>query len=200
MSTTVRTTVDEVVRLHTRAFPGFFMTQLGPRFLREYYRCVVETSGGILLTEGNETESVGFVAGFVCPGAFYRELRRRRIRVAVAALAGVLTRPWCVKNLLADYRRAGASVSPQSDVHTAELASLAVVPTAAGRGTGSRLVKRFIQEARELRAERVVLTTDTHDNDRVNLFYRRLGFACTRSFEARPGRWLNEYTLDIERD
>jgi ribosomal protein S18 acetylase RimI-like enzyme len=51
-----------------------------------------------------------------------------------------------------------------------------------------------------LGAERVVLTTDTNGNDAVNKFYQRLGFSCVRTFEARRGRLLNEYVIEIGKD
>lgn len=191
--------LDAVVAVHIAAFPGFFMTQLGPRFLREYYRCVVEYPRGILLTEDSGGDCIAFVAGFVDPAPFYRELRSRRVRLGLAACAGLLTRPRRLFTLLANYRRAGGTAQQPSDARAAELSSLGVAPSAGGQGVGSRLVHAFIEAAGALGADRVMLATDAHGNDAVNGFYRRLGFACVRTFEARRGRVLNEYVLEIER-
>lgn len=195
-----RHVIDDVVRVHQAAFPGFFMTQLGPRFLREYYRCVAEVPTGILLTEIHDGACIGFVAGFIDPVAFYTELRRRRVRLGLAALRGLVSRPSRLRTLLANYGRTGATARRSPDVDTAELSSLGIAPAATGRGAGSRLVRSFIDAAARAGARRVVLTTDAHDNDAVNRFYERLGFVCERTTEARPGRWLNEYVFSIERD
>jgi ribosomal protein S18 acetylase RimI-like enzyme len=192
--------LDEVVAVHQAAFPGFFMTQLGPCFLREYYRCVVECGKGILLAETVDGQCLGFVAGFADPAVFYGELRRRRCRLGIAALASVTARPWRLPIFVADYRRAGKGTRPQSGPPSAEISSLAVRPLAGGRGIGSRLVHAFVQVAMTAGIERIVLTTDTHDNEGGNRFYERLGFVCTRTFEARRGRWLNEYALVIRKD
>lgn len=189
--------LDGVVAVHLDAFPGFFMTQLGPRFLREYYRCVVEYPRGILLTENSGGDSIGFVAGFVDPVPFYRELRRRRVRLGFAACAGLLARPQRLFTLLVNYRRAGGTAQQPPDARTAELSSLAVTPNAGGQGVGSRLVDAFTEAAGVLGADRVMLTTDAHGNDAINAFYQRLGFTCVRTFEARRGRVLNEYSLEI---
>jgi ribosomal protein S18 acetylase RimI-like enzyme len=186
--------LDDVVSVHVEAFPQFFLTQLGPRFLRGYYRCVLDYPGGILLTEGGARGVQGFVSGFVNPAAFYRELRRRRLRLGLAALAGLIARPSRVRTLRANYHRAGNLAHQTDGTNTAELSSLAVSPGSTGTGIGSRLVHRFAEAARAQGAERVVLTTDAHGNEAVNRFYRRLGFACTRTLEARPGRVLNEYS------
>ncbi len=193
-------TLDEVVSVHLAAFPGFFMAQLGPWFLREYYRCVVEYPQGVLLSENGEKGCIGFVAGFVGPSSFYRMLRRHRVRLGLAACAGIVRRPQRLIILLANYRRAGGYAQRTPDPGTAELSSLAVVPGAAGAGVGSRLVGRFIATAKERGAVRVMLTTDTDNNDAINRFYQRLGFTCLRTFEARHGRFLNEYVLEIGKE
>lgn len=151
----------------------------------------------MILTECDESECVGFVSGFVNPPSFYKELRRRRFRLALSACAGILARPRRLKTLVADYNRAGYSATSSSESSTAELSSLAVLPSAASHGLGSRLVRRFIETAWRLGAERVVLTTDAKNNDAVNRFYQRLGFTRLRDFEPRPGRVLNEYVIDI---
>lgn len=193
-------TLEGVVGVHQAAFPGFFMTQLGPRFLREYYRCVAEVPTGILLTEIHDGACIGFVAGFIDPVAFYTELRRRRVRLGLAALRGIASRPARIVTLLADYRRTTTAARRPPEADTAELSSLGIMPSASARGVGSRLVRSFIEAAAIAGANRVLLTTDAYGNVAVNRFYERLGFVCTRTTEARRGRWLNEYAFVIKRD
>lgn len=192
--------LEEIVSVHLVAFPGFFMAQLGPWFLREYYRCVAEYPKGMLLTASGQQGCTGFVAGFVDPSSFYRALRRRRMRLGLAACVGITRQPQRLIALLANYRRAGWAAQRMPEPGTAELSSLAVLPSVAGRGVGSQLVSRFIVAAKEQGADRVMLTTDTNDNDAINRFYQRLGFTCLRTFEARRGRLLNEYVFEIGKD
>jgi ribosomal protein S18 acetylase RimI-like enzyme len=187
--------LDDVVSVHTAAFPGFFMTQLGPAFLREYYRCVVSYPRGILLTEPGGEGCNGFVTGFVNPAAFYRHLKQHRIRLAAATLRGLISRPSRAAVLLTNYRRAGDAADRADEPDTAELSSLAVRPSVARSGLGSSLVRRFVDAAALAGATRVTLTTDADGNDAVNRFYRNLGFSLLRTFEARPGRILNEYAI-----
>ena len=104
------------------------MTQLGPRFLREYYQCVVQYAHGILLTEAGAQGCDGFVTGFLDPAAFYEALRLRRVRLGVAAIGGLVARPSRVAAFVANYRRAGGSAVQASDPGVAELSSLAVRP------------------------------------------------------------------------
>jgi ribosomal protein S18 acetylase RimI-like enzyme len=189
--------LEEIVAVHLEAFPGFFMARLGSRFLREYYECVADYPRGVLLTESARENCIGFVSGFVDPASFYRELRRRRLRLGLAACAGILTRPNRLIALLANYRRAGRAASRLSVPSTAELSSLAVRPSAVGRGVGSRLVRNFMTAARGHGADRVVLSTDASDDNSANGFYRGLGFTFVRTFEPRRGRLLNEYIIQI---
>jgi ribosomal protein S18 acetylase RimI-like enzyme len=189
--------LDEIVAVHKAAFPGFFMTQLGLRFLKEYYRCVVECGYGILLVEKENGLCLGFVAGFTSPAAFYQELSRRRGRLAIAVFSRVAARPWRLPILIANYRRTREGARPKLGASTAELSSIAVLPSVGGRGVGSRLVCEFIEAAKIARMDRIMLTTDAYDNESGNRFYKRLGFVCARTFEVRRGRWLNEYVLDV---
>lgn len=189
-----------IVRTHCLAFPDFFLTQLGPRFLKHYYRAVFEYDRGILLVAGKH--SAGFVAGFVAPGAYYRRLRTLRFQIGLSLLPRLIARPRLVPRLLVNFRRTGevnSGLDP-NDPTIAELASIGVAPTGAGRGLGRELVLAFCQEARRLGAESVRLTTDSHNNDRVNRFYERIGFTRLRMFEAQRNRWLNEYEIrDLRR-
>lgn len=41
--------IDAIVRLHTVAFPGFFLTSLGGSFLRLLYGAFVDIDGGICI-------------------------------------------------------------------------------------------------------------------------------------------------------
>ena len=46
--------------------------------------------------------------------------------------------------------------------------------------------------------EGVSLKTDAVENDKVNEFYRRMGFSVSRSFTTAQGRPLNEYGIRID--
>ncbi len=197
------TDIESICRVHIDAFPGFFMTLLGRRFLAEYYRTVLAAPKGICLvaTDDSHEESqvVGFVAGFVDVAAFYTLMRRRRPQLAISAMTHVITHPWIVLRLLQTVRR----VSDEADkgvvtATTAELSSIGVRTSTEGRGIGRQLVVEFVNQAHGQRAESVVLTTDARDNDAVNRFYVKLGFVQQRQFTAPGKRHMNEYRLDLD--
>ncbi len=189
--------LNAVVRVHQQAFKGFLMTLLGPRFLRGYYQCVLEYALPIFLTAEHEGQIVGFVAGFVNPPRFYRQLRQRKLSLALAAASYLIWRPHLWRRALNSLRRAENLSSSDDEPTLAELASIGVSPLAQGTGVGRQLVQEFLQQARKQGVQEVVLTTDAHNNDAVNAFYQRLGFTCTRQFYHTPERLMNEYRIRL---
>src|SRR5664279_587793 len=85
--------VPRVVSIHQAAFSGFFLTFLGPRFLRLLYGEAVRL-GEIALVAEVDGEVLGLVMGSVKPGGFYGKLLRRRlVAFGIAAAPAVLRRP-----------------------------------------------------------------------------------------------------------
>jgi GNAT superfamily N-acetyltransferase len=185
--------VGEVVMIHQRAFPTFFLSFLGPGFLFELYSAVASDVARIAFVSHRAGELVGFVAGTVEPASFYRRLLRRRWwRFVVASLWPALRRPSTVPRLLRALRKPSESCKR---VDHAELMSVAVSPKAQGTGVGKLLVEAFVAEARRRNAKAVYLTTDGVGNEAANVFYRRLGFHCSRTFLTPEGRSMNEYEI-----
>jgi ribosomal protein S18 acetylase RimI-like enzyme len=191
--------IGRVVTVHRAAFGGSLTTRLGRSFLHDYYSMILRYRGGILLVAEIDGRISGFVSGFVFPQRFYRVMRARRWRVALAALPGVLRSPSLVPQVWRNMRRVeGTATSDACDeVSGCELTSLAVDPRYGRRGLGSELVKCFVEKAQEMEAKRVHLTTDSIGNDDVNRFYRSLGFDLTTTPEMRGKRVMNKYTIDL---
>lgn len=182
-----------IVEIHINAFKGFFLPDLGKSFLNNYYLCVCNYELGILLAAIDNNSLVGFAAGFINPNGFYKELRRKKLSLAISILPAIIRKPKRIKRLLVNFRRTKSfSEEPQLKKNIAELSSICVKP-GEKRGIGTELIYAFIQRAKELGAISVRLTTDTYRNEAVNAFYQRQGFILMRTFEAQPGRWLNEY-------
>ncbi len=186
----------QIVSVHRAAFPRHFMTQLGGAFLKRYYRLTLEYPSGVLLCAASPPEGiVGFVAGFLDPPGFYAALRKNRWRLAAAMLGAVLRHPGLLRRALHNRQRVAKSAETPSDQRAvAELASVGVDPRHQGEGAGRRLVEAFVARAAELGARRVILRTDSDDNDRVHRFYARLGFSCEPDPDSLPERPMTRYT------
>lgn len=189
-----RADVPRAVEIHVAAFPGFFLSFLGPRFLRLFYGEAVAL-GEITLVAVAGGAPVGLVMGSTEPGRFFRLLlRRRAFAFALAAAPAVLRRPSVAIRVARALLKPKQAAKPPG---IATLMSIAVAPEAQGLGAGRSLVVGFTAEAQRRGATAVDLTTDKVDNDRTNAFYRSLGFRVVREIVTPEGRILNEYELDV---
>lgn len=187
--------VADIVRIHREAFPGFFLTSLGPRFLELMYREYMRHPCGIVLVacDASEAAVCGFVAGTTDPATFFRSLRQtRKWQFAWAAVPALLMRPWVVaERMWAALFYSGER--PMELERSALLSSLGVTPESLGRGFGRLLVEAFCDAVRSRGGTSCYLTTDAARNDRVNRFYERCGMRRVASFRRPRGRDMNVY-------
>ncbi|MEA2235583.1 MAG: hypothetical protein QOC81_307 [Thermoanaerobaculia bacterium] len=179
--------------VHLAAFPGFFLSFLGARFLRELYRAIVSDEESIAFVAVDEERVVGLVAGAASGGFYRRAARRRWLRFGLASMTALLRKPSIVRRLLR-----ALYAPPQTFSAGAVLMSLAVDPRVQRTGAGKLLTRAFIESARQRGVAAVVLTTDRIGNDAVNAFYRAQGFSIVDSYVTPEGRAMNEYILYIE--
>lgn len=181
--------LSDIIQLHIKAFPGFFMTDMGVPFLREYYQAVLEFSENISLVALQNNKPIGFVAGFGNPQAFYNFYRQRYRRLITAILLAVLRNPRLIGRVLSNFKRVSSVRGDSSEV---ELSSIGVDPSF--RGVGHLLIADFVNMARDRGYQSVYLTTDAEGNDRVNLFYKKQGFTLEQTFLSGQ-RKMNQYRL-----
>ena len=187
--------IASIVRVHLESFPGFFLTFLGPTFLRELYGATLTDPDGIGFVAECPTGISGFVMGTAHPAGFYRRLLRQRWwRFALASTKAVIRRPSIAPRLLRAF-----SMSEQATQHQARgtLMSIAVRPQCQGQGIGQALVGAFLEEAFHRKLRQIDLTTDRHSNDAANRFYQKLGFVCERTYETPEGRAMNAYVINV---
>ncbi len=181
--------LNDIVQLHIKAFPGFFMTDMGAAFLQEYYQAVLEFPENISLVAIQENQAVGFVVGFGNSPAFYNFYRQRYSRLIRLVLLSVLRNPKLIGRVLANFKRVSSVTGDKLDV---ELSSIGVDPRFTG--VGHLLIAAFAKLARERGCQSIYLTTNAEGNDRVNHFYIRQGFTLERNFLSGE-RKMNQYRL-----
>ncbi len=186
----------DVVDLHLRAFPGFFLSFLGPSFLREFYRSFLDDEAGLgFVSLDDRGRVIGVVVGPVSPaGYFKRLLWRRWWAFAFASARTFLARPRIAPRLVRALAYRGETPAGPS---RALLSSIAVDPEARGGGAGAALVERFLAEVRRRGSKGCFLTTDAENNDLVNRFYLRLGWMRESTYRTPEGRRMNRYVIDF---
>lgn len=165
--------VGEVVQIHLGAFPEFFLTFLGARFLSEFYQAFVSEPTAITVVAESDTGGVcGVVVGTLTPAGFFKRLLRGRWWAFALASAGALLRkPSIAPRLI---RALGYRGEAPNGNQRALLSSIAVDPSCQGTGVGRRLVECWLAEAQRRGARGCYLTTDSKGNETVNAFYHRI--------------------------
>lgn len=187
--------VDSVIRVHMEGFPGFFLTFLGPAFLREFYTAVCEDPSGIAIVYEDDS-ILGFVVGTVEPSGFYKRLIQKRWwKFGLASLKPAIKKPRIVPRLLRALTLPAKTANP--GLKTGTLMSLAVIQNHHGNGVGKHLVLSYLEKSRERQVEIVNLTTDAVGNDTTNQFYQRMGFTLAKVFDTPEGRLMNEYVIRL---
>lgn len=189
--------VESVVSLHIRAFPGFFLSFLGPRFLREFYQSFTCDPSGVALVaeEACDNRIVGVIAGPVVPDGYFRRLLLRRWwAFCLASTWAVLRNPLIIPRLCRALFYRG---EPSADMTRALLSSIAVLPESQNRGVGQLLVKAWVDEVRKRGATGCYLTTDAENNDAIKRFYERAGWKISETFVTPEGRKMCRYVLDL---
>lgn len=188
--------IAAVARLHRDAFPGFFLTQLGGPFLRQFYRGHIgdPTAVAVVLRDASG-RPLGCVVGTTEPRGFYSRLVRRQWHgFAAAAVRAVVTRPSALPRLL---KAVGYRGGAESKDLGALLSSICLAPDLQGAGHGARLLRAWEASAFGCGAKHAYLDTDAVGNESVNLFYSRQGWELLSTFSTPEGRQMNRYVKEL---
>jgi len=181
----------ELSLLHQRAFPGFFLTQLGVSFLNTLYKGYLEDeNSGILIAE-EERIIVGLIAYSKDYPKFFKNLIKHRIiQFAWCSFIAFLHHPSFAKRLLMAFKKSDSVVKDKDYV---ELASICVDPAFKGRGVGSELIDYLKNMVNNSKYAYISLETDAVGNDAVNKFYIKNGFTLEKQYLSSEERKMNEY-------
>jgi GNAT superfamily N-acetyltransferase len=168
--------IPSVARIHLAAFDGFFLCQLGYRFLCVMYLAFLRNPKSLfLVSETVSGQLVGFAVGAM-HGYKDRWLALRFLPQFLLAVLPVVVRDPIplVKRLFARFFDVGES--PQLPDCAAVLRSIAVLPSVRGTGAAASLLNSFEALAVVNGALYVYLTTDELNNHRALRFYERSGY------------------------
>ena len=188
--------LQEIAAIHRSAFGNSFLSNLGSEFLERYYSMILGYKDGILLVAPGSGRTEGFVAGFLKPASFYRQMWRPNWQspsLIGPTFRAVLRQPSLIGRVIYHARRLGKPIERCSAA--CELSSIAVRPEAGKKGVGRALVQAFLDGAWARDSHYVYLTTDAEGNDAANHLYGRLGFQLGRQFEQYKGRPMNEFVI-----
>lgn len=175
--------IHQVVEVHISAFPGFFLTTLGPAFLQTMYRAFLLNQGGVFVVGELDGKTRGFAVGVLKSSGRDRNLALRFLPQFMLALI-----PAVIRNPIKVIKRIGSQFFTSSEKLSipdtaAVLRSIGVQPKFKGAGVAGRLLQEFEFQASQKGADCVALTTDALDNERAIGFYRKHGYTVTQDFK-----------------
>lgn len=186
--------INEVVEIHRGSFPGYFLSLLGSGFLALYYESIVEAREGIAIVYSQRGRILGFATGMVNPAGFFRRLLKRRWwQFAWLSLPAVARKPAIIPRLLRTLTYPGRT--PEGN-DVASLTSIAVSPEATGGGIGTALFQAFVIAAKE-RGAQVLHCGAKKAEEKVNEFYRKVGFTEIKELCTPQGEEIVEYVLRL---
>ncbi len=187
--------IKDVTAVHIRSFEGFFLSFLGPRFLYQLYRSIIEDVNGIAYVAKRDGQILGFAAGSTKTRELYKQMIKRRLfSFAWASVGAFLRKPGILFRLLRAFRM---PTEQDAIPNCGTLMSIGVLPDTQGYGIGKKLVKAFLEESSKRCVTCVLLTTDRENNENTNVFYQKIGFRVVRYYATPEGRLINEYSISI---
>lgn len=185
-----------MAELHAAAFKGFFLTSLGPGFLKAYYGACIKDSESVVICAINDYNCIiGFASGSLNSHGYHKKIFMKNIAVFFKELLFFFfTNPVSILRLIKNLNKDGNKVQR---LNCAELLSIAVSPQFFGRGIGSELLQLFENEIKLAGKDEIILTTDYRDNSNVLLFYQRNGYEIESDFFTYPNRHMYRLKKNI---
>lgn len=178
--------LDQIVKIHLEAFPNFFLSSLGPSFLRCYYNSLIKSPDGIGLCALNDDVIVGFSAGSNNANGFHKRLLISNFfPFSFQFLKLLFIRTRAIIRLFNNLEKAPI---PHISEDVSELLSIGVSLSAKGTGVGRMLLEEFEKVVAKSEVKIITLTTDYYDNDDVLGFYSRNGYEVHCDFTTYPKR------------
>lgn len=179
--------VNEIVKIHCDAFNGFFLTSLGPEFLKFYYSCFIKSAEAVTITAEEDGKIIGFASNTkVCKGFNGRLINNNLFPFGLLTLRLLVSSPSSLVRLVKNLTKNGDYDEGNEDY--AELCSLCVRSTAQGKGVGKMLLAYSELLMKEEGVTRLSLTTDYYNNESTVGFYHSMGYETLYEFFTYPNR------------
>lgn len=172
-----RRDLKQIVTVHCASFEGFFLTSLGPNFLKNMYQAFLNHNNSICVVLESEGRVVGFAFGVDRNFSFSKSISfLDKIFLALALIPILLSKFNVVMTkVISRYTATDTSLSVPEG--TLFLKSIGLEPSLHGSGYAKKLLHFFEAHASEGGYTDIMLTTDADSNDRVINFYRKCAYS-----------------------
>ena len=190
--------VDGIVKIHKAAFNDFFLTSLGEKFLRLYYRTFINSRDGVVFCSEKNNVMVGFSAtSYVSKGFNSKLIKKNLLKYGLESIRLFFTHPKALIRLVKNMNKESKDASVEDDGKYAELYSIAIDPTMQGGGVGRSLLMVTESDVKD-HNNKISLTTDYYNNEKTLAFYNALGYQTYYEFTTYPERKMLRLIKDLK--
>jgi len=172
---------SEAAELHIRAFPGFFLTNLGKSVLTLFYESMINDPSCVAFGIKSNNKLFGFQVSALKSESIYRRIFQQNFfRFVPYLFLRFLKNPFLLFRMIISYKSATEHKKPNDC--NATLLSICVDPSLSGKGFGKELIKSLEAELIQKHLSCYCLTTDANNNFFTNQFYLKNGFVLYSDF------------------
>lgn len=185
----------QLAEIHKNAFPGFFLTELGPKVLEIFYTSLMRDSNSIVWGVTKDNVLAGFFAATKNSNGLYLRIFIKNIyRFFIPLTLSFIRNPILLRKMIISFKSSSDHNVPKNC--TSSLLSICVSPVFAGNGIGKLLISTLEIELIKGNIAKYYLTTDADNNDFVKEFYLKAGF-CFYSNYCQGNRKMNIYLKEL---
>jgi hypothetical protein len=190
--------IEEISELHHKAFKNFFLTSLGTSFIKYFYTIILRHKNSVSILLKYDNKIVGFAIGTLNNNHFYKDIIVKNIfSFSLEILKIILKNPLFILKLINKIKYSNSSSQHNLTDNLPCLLSICIDPELESKGMGKIILKEFEYKLIKKNATRYFLTTDSHENDYVNNFYLKNGFANIHIIKKYNNRYMNVYLKNI---
>lgn len=181
--------IGKVVDLHELAFKGFFLTQLGSSFLKQYYKSVIQSDKALNIGVFDENS---ILLGFAITAKNSKGFNKSIIKQNFLGFLGIafkllILKPKAIYRLIINLEKKSPDIKDDKGNYC-ELLSIATHPNKQGLGIGKKLLVETEKQLKSEGYKSLALTTDYHNNIDVIRFYEKSGYSIYYDFITYPDR------------
>ncbi len=192
--------LEQICKIHISAFPNFFLTKLGYKFIYNYYKHYFDRGELIMIILDEMNSYIGFASGISNAKAFYNSIKKKWFKFLypiTLAMVNFDLLPYLVKKIFNVLTSDKVNIEVKNNDDFLELTSIAIKKEYQKKGFGSILLTQYIEEVRNSYSllKGILLTTDYADNKTVHKLYKKNGFKLFFNFNQNKNRKMSVYKL-----
>lgn len=192
-----------ISKIHIDAFPDFFLSKLGFRFLKIYYNQYLIRNETLLVSIDDNDRPVGFIAGLNDSKGYYQSLKKGWYKFIFSISMSMLNYRLiilCMQKVLSVLRFSAINKEVVVYEKFHELTAIGVQPSYQGLGIGRILLSEHVRKmSLASNVEGIFLVTDYSGNKKVHNFYESFGFVVSSTFKQGKDRIMSVYMLNFKK-